>query len=77
MAIKIEKNVPMPADRRGGRERIYPFPHMEVGDSFVVHESKKRSVHAAAITWAKRENNAAKFCVRSLSAKDARIWRIA
>ena len=38
--FKIDKGVPMGPGKRRGRPRKYPFPDMEVGDSFFVPNLK-------------------------------------
>lgn len=70
--FKIEKGIPLAARSRG-REKIYPFSDMEIGDSFLT-ENKK--VGRAAIQFTKRRNNGWKFATRN-EGNGVRIWRIA
>jgi len=70
----IDKGVPMPPRRRGaGRNRVYPFAEMEVGDSFF-HEGSASSVEAAASNYARRSGK--RFAARYIDG-GVRIWRIA
>lgn len=70
--FKIEKGIPLAA-RSHGREKIYPFSDMEIGDSFLT-ENKK--VGRAAIQFTKRHNNGWKFATRK-EGDGVRVWRIA
>jgi len=70
----IEKNIELPPKRhaRGpGRACIYPFAHMQVGDSFVT--DRKGAVQAAR-SWGKRRE--IKFSARKVQG-GTRIWRTA
>lgn len=71
--IKIDKGVPVPASRWSGSKRKYPFPDMEVGDSFFT-ESKQETVGSSVASYARFNNK--KFTARSENG-GTRVWRIA
>jgi hypothetical protein len=73
--IKIEKKIPIPS-RRQGRNNLYPFASMKVGDSFEVKVNDRTSLGNAARQWAAREKNGFKFTTSAMGDK-IRIWRIA
>lgn len=70
---KIERNVPLP-QRKAHANTKYPFPLMEVKDSFLVHDIKERQiVRAAAYEYGRKYNM--KFATRTVG--DAtRVWRL-
>lgn len=69
--ILVEKVIPMP-DTKYAR---YPFPVMEIGDSFAVPIEKIRSViHSAA---QQKVRKGLVFRVRKVSETEARCWRVA
>lgn len=72
-SFAIDKNVPMPAPKRGRRSK-YPFAQMRVGDSFSFDLKLRNTVSAAASAYA--SNNGVKFAMRS-EGGNARIWRVA
>lgn len=72
--IPIDKGIPIPTrchGRRGVRV-LYPFPDMEIGDSFFV-EGSASSVESAASSYGKRTGR--KFTTRYVDG-GARVWRI-
>lgn len=73
----IQKNVPIPESR--GRAAIYPFPKMEVGDSFEVskgtYAAGQEPVRRAAYAYGRMTGK--KFTCRSTGEDTLRIWRIA
>lgn len=71
--IKIDKGVPIPPAKRGVGIRKYPFPDMEVGDSFFT-ESKQETVGSSVTIYARFNN--VKFATRSENG-GTRVWRIA
>lgn len=86
----IESNVPVPPRAGGpGREPIYPFAHMRVGDSFEVSlreyggrrnatvENIMTTLNNCSKGYAKRHNPKAQFTVRKTGDTSARIWRTA
>lgn len=71
----IEKNVPAPPAAQSTRR--YPFPDMEVGDSFFVQTESARTnprLRSCAALYGKRHGK--KFRVRSVDG-GSRVWRIA
>lgn len=84
MNIKIDRGVPAPPPANG-RPRIYPFPSMEVGDSFAVpllgvirkHEDLAVDrVRNAAVFYSR--NHGGKFTVRIDRENGVvRCWRVA
>lgn len=71
--IEIEKNVPIPM-KALERGRIYPFPSMDVGDSFFVPNSKTGRLNGS-ISAFKKKNPGVKFIVRK-QGDGIRCWRI-
>jgi len=73
--MKIDKNVPIPESQSGpGRPRKYPFPDMEVGDSFYA-EGKKEAEKADVAS----KKYGTKYGCRFTCRRDeggGRIWRI-
>lgn len=85
MAIKIDKNVPIPPGA-GRKTQIYPFEDMEVGDSFFVAGKNSDQLTNAAAHYRKRNNwgfsarNAEEVAINPETGaqgviKGARIWR--
>ena len=72
--MKIEKNVPLPAGGRRSGDSMYPFPKMEVGDSFKIDERVIRRTRNAAYLFGSRRGW--RFCCRKLDDNSYRIWRI-
>lgn len=76
MTIKIDKDVPMPANA-GSKSHVYPFQNMEVGDSFFAAGKTGDQLTNAAAHYRKR--NSWGFSCRNTvenEVKGARIWRI-
>lgn len=71
--IKIDKGVPIPAAQWGTGKRKYPFPCMEIGDSFFT-DTKQETVVSSVTTYAIFNNK--KFTTRSENG-GTRVWRIA
>jgi hypothetical protein len=65
--IKIDKDHPLPVK--------YPFEQMEVGDSFAVPDTVKRTTLSIAMRRYGRKNNK-KFTVRKFKDGAYRCWRI-
>ena len=76
--IKIDKDVPMPDVRGGlGRKIKYPWPDMEVGDSFLVGDaakSKKGLYHSIIFSPSKRY--APKRFSQRATPEGLRVWRV-
>lgn len=73
MEIKIDKNVPMPKEKRG-KPCGYPWRQMEIGDSFFVSEKGYSGFH----TWTKRLG--IKISIRKVTENGVtgvRVWRVA
>ena len=67
--FKIEKSVPLTKGRNS-----YPFPQMEIGDSFALPSELRISVSNAATAWGKV--NGRKFTVQR-DGDQHRCWRVA
>jgi cell division septum initiation protein DivIVA len=83
--FKIEKSIPVPESKRGGRKAdVYPFESLEVGDSFFVASTEAKpnpakSLASTVSSATKRYANATPkraFTVRAVDG-GARIWRVA
>lgn len=71
--FRIEKGVEIPK-RSGDATRKYPFPQMEVGDSFAVPSGRHLAVSTAATNYGNKYQM--KFSVRAVDGGH-RCWRIA
>jgi len=72
--FKIEKNINIPTKRKCTK---YPFPDMDVGDSFIAGEYSRilmSKYSNAARNWAKSSDSNWKFTVRKIG-DTIRIWR--
>lgn len=68
--ITIDKDIPLPRHRI-----VYPFPEMEVGDSFFTKKSRK-TMTGIACYWAKKLG--CTFSTRDVVENDVegtRVWR--
>lgn len=81
--FQIDKNIPVPARSGGsGREAIYPFKQMEVGDSFEVKLDQSRSTSLAklqTVLSACGRGAIGKGGVTTRANKEAnsvRVWRV-
>lgn len=74
MTIQIDKNVPLPESPRRGRNAIYPWRELGVGDSFFVADPRDSGVlrNLVCITG-KRLNR--KFTCRK-EPGGFRVWRV-
>lgn len=68
--FKIEKGIPCPKTMHK-----YPFPDMEVGDSFVFNPNDAGNVNSATTAYTKK-NPGVKFVVRKQSDTQSRVWRV-
>lgn len=83
MTFQIDKGLPIPKISTG-RPRIYPFPQMEVGDSFAVpitdeilsgQNKSARLLSSAATAYARKYGG--RFSVQfDRSNKIMRCWRV-
>ena len=75
--IKIEKGVPAPSLAHGNQK--FPFPLLEVGDSFFVGTSNRTAraerirLYDAARAWSQRHEG--KMLVRRVDG-GVRVWRV-
>lgn len=69
MAIKVEKDVPIPA---GDNRSKYPFAELEIGDSFTVEKSKYSSLRNLA---SYRKNRYGETYVVKVEGEKVRVWR--
>ena len=87
MQITIEKNVPLPKPRMRGGVTVYPFPQMEVGDSFALPRDRGQTLTGSCKTqnilsscarnYAKKHNPEARFSIRLIDENTVRVWRVA
>ena len=70
--IAIDKHIPIPDFMKYSK---WPFPLMQVGDSFVLPKEKYRSVINACAQQKKRKG--VQFTVRKISDSEYRCWRVA
>lgn len=72
--MEIEKNIPIPRSHAEGVK--YPFPQMEIGDSFVVPIDRRVAVCMACLRY--KEKHGKQFTTRKTEdGKSIRVWRIA
>ena len=77
MQYEIKKGVPLPVTTRAGGVSVWPWPHMEVGDSVditgepVFLKIAQSRVHAYARSAEKT------FTTRKFDAGVLRVWRVA
>ena len=65
--MKIEKNIPIP--------NKYPFAEMQVGDSFKMPETMKRTaLMVAAMRYSRKHG--AKFITKTMADGSIRCWRV-
>ena len=74
----VEKNVPIPAAKRGARKPIYPFSQMAVDESvFIADPDAYRAKGAACGTGNTRKGK--RFISRRVTENEqtgVRIWRV-
>ena len=73
--FSIEKGVPIPESRGGGRPK-YPFREMGIGDSFFV--AGKSTAKFNAVTQHHKKHHGLKFAIRTVTengVKGVRVWR--
>lgn len=68
--FKIEKNVPIPADRR--KKSKYPWKEMEIGDSFFV---PGKGTHEFRAVPGAQKRYGMKFTMRAVEG-GVRVWRV-
>jgi hypothetical protein len=72
--FQIEKNIAAPKHIGGGARPKYPFPEMEVGDSFFAPGITARGL-SNATQW--HANKTGKKFTCATEADGARCWRVA
>jgi hypothetical protein len=65
----IESGVPLPPKAPREKQASYPFPLMDIGDSFAYRVGEHNRVSSAACLYGKR--NGKRFAIRG-----ARVWRV-
>lgn len=76
MIPTIENTIPIPHPYRGPSK--YPFPYMNVGDSFFI-ASPRTTVQNAAKTWRLNNDRSIRFVLRSMTengVEGVRVWRV-
>lgn len=81
--MQIEKNIPLPprAYDKAGRNTRYPFPDMEIGDSFILKlsadpkKARAKRVSISGLMLYHARKRGAKYASRRL-ADGLRVWRI-
>jgi len=69
----IEKGIDIPSISKGNTTLKYPFPKMDIGDSFVAPKPESHRIRSAANAYSKRSGRS--FTLRTLG-DVIRIWRI-
>ena len=72
--LLIDKGVPLPPRRKGGPPDKYPFPGMEVGDSFFAANYEDPRV-MSNLAWKRGKKLGRKFSVRT-EGDGVRVWRV-
>lgn len=70
MNVKIERGVPLPPARN---QRLYPYPQLEIGESFFVPSGRQAEIATQAWRWSKKLQR--KFVTRTRPG-GVRVWRI-
>ncbi len=76
---QIDKGVPMPKPRGGGRAPKWPVRDMQIGDSFFV-PNKTAANMSGVVNYARSMNKGWKFGMRIMienGVKGVRVWRTA
>ncbi|RLC88857.1 MAG: hypothetical protein DRJ03_01055 [Chloroflexi bacterium] len=75
MDIKIEKDVPIPRNHGVIRQEM---TKMEVGESFLLPEEKKKNVRSVALAIQKETNKEKRFSILKVDKKtgEYRCWRV-
>ena len=75
MEIRVDKHVPLPPRAKGmGREPIYPWTKLGVGDSFAFPKKVKRAT-ASALTYRTAKTKGLKLALRVMENGEIRVWR--
>jgi hypothetical protein len=70
--ITFSDNIPPPTDRRGGKQSMYPWDMLEVGQSFFVPGKASHEI-GGALNWAAQKRGT-KYVSRS-EGGGVRVWR--
>ena len=76
MNYVVEKNVPISSF---GSRTSYPFPSMQIGDSFVFPKADQKRIAAAAWAYSKKSTEGGRpvrFTIRTTGDGTCRIWRV-
>ena len=73
--FKVDKNVPMPATGTGGRNEIYPWRVIEIGDSFFVTPDQITPKYVTRRAWQASKLTGRKFITRQVDG-GVRVWRV-
>lgn len=71
--IDIDKDIPIP--QRKTRKSKYPFPYLEIGESFLM-EGSSNGFAQSRIAYIKKTGCPYKFTTRTVEG-GVRVWRIA
>jgi len=70
---EIEKGVEVPKKQK--LQILYPFPFMEIGDSFIVGKEEGKKVTSSLAYYNRKVGNAKKFTTRTVP-EGVRCWRV-
>ena len=73
MHFEVEKSVPLPP-KVGRQSKMYPFPYMEIGDSFKTTADEYERAQRASYAYA--NSHPCRFACRKTE-EGGRVWRIA
>ena len=73
-SIKIDKNIPLPENKRNSRAAKYPLNQMKIGDSFEVLDSQVTRSGIRSTIWFAAKNTTLKFATRKTE-NGTRVWR--
>lgn len=72
---EVKKGIPVEKPAGGRSARMYPFPIMEVGDSFDVPIDQR--VNVATKASKQKRKYGREFTVKKINETTVRVWRIA
>jgi len=73
--VKVDKNIPLPAEYPGGRPEMYPWRTMDIGDSFFVEGDVISPDRISRRIYQANRRTERKFTWRREEA-GSRVWRI-
>jgi hypothetical protein len=71
IAFKVDTGIPVPEGNYGR----YPFPVMNIGDSFSFNKDMLKRLRCAAHAYAQRHNGV-RFVFRQISEDEWRCWKV-